>query len=302
MPPAPLPLGTWERSQSLDVLQIRAADLHVWSSPTGNGSAPTTAALVREALRARGVPVYAVIDGPMFSTCAGDPGRRSGETEVAWYRRATCGRVGYRLLDPASGVDIQPTAAHVAVGATISVVDGRFRGASGSTVAPGATVAVQGYPPLVERGVSVARNVGSNAETTYRVALVMLTEDVGAFAIGRSDMEGFAARLVRMGAVWATYLDGGGSARGLDRNGAYKGSSENRRVPSFLYAAGTGNEVIVTGPDGNAIGGGVVPIQPGPGRTLGGAAVGAAIGGAFGGPIGAIFGAVIGFAAAGSTQ
>ena len=43
--------------------------------------------------------------------------------------------------------------------------------------------------------------------------------------------------LARLGAAHAVYTDGGGSTRLMDGRGTWRGSSENRRVATVLYAA-----------------------------------------------------------------
>jgi hypothetical protein len=195
---------------------------------------PKTMAQARDG--AAGIAPLALVDGPMFSVCGAENERRAGETDAQRYRRYTCGRPDYRLLDTARGIDVAgrfPTR-----GATFSVMaNGAVSVASGNVVAPGAAVAVQGYPPLVRDGVNVASNVGPNAERNWRVALCLAPDGNLAFAAGSEDMVSFGVDLRAAGFRQAVYLDGGGTARVLRvQSGAFIGSTEDRRAPLWIAA------------------------------------------------------------------
>ncbi|HVY65949.1 MAG TPA: phosphodiester glycosidase family protein [Gammaproteobacteria bacterium] len=222
--------STFERVNSLDVLRLRAPDLRLYAVPaTGTGGrageAPVTVGVVRERLRARGETPYALLNGAMFDLCAGND-----------YATTTCERLQYRALDVRAGIDVAPSGPHAQAGGTVSVVNGRFVAATGPRVAVGAVVAMQGYPLLVQDGHNVA-DATVNRDANWRCALVVFSELDGAFVTWRGGMHDFAEKLVQLGARWAIYSDGGGSARLMDAAGVWKGSSENRRVASVWYAA-----------------------------------------------------------------
>lgn len=190
------------------------------------GAAPDEGRPLRAADARRLAPnALAVVDGPMFSKCAGQPSN---------YATYTCGDAEYRMLDRNRGVDI--ASEHPSRGATLSVhPDGRAEMRGGSEVAPGAEFAVQLYPPLLRRGANVA-SPGLNRDTTWRVAVGILRDGSVAFALARMPMFEFAAALARVGFVEAGYTDGGGSAAIETATGRRAGSSENRRVPVWIAA------------------------------------------------------------------
>lgn len=139
---------------------------------------------------------------------------------------------------------------------TISVVNGEAFVTSGSTIARGADVAVQLYPSLVRNGQNIASR-STDAERTWRAALVMLDKKTLAFAIGqRVSMYEFAEALIAAGARDAGYTDGGGSTSLWSKANATRfGSAENRAVPSWLVA-----HEVATFP--------IVPIVAGVGALL----------------------------------
>lgn len=122
-------------------------------------------------------------------------------------------------------------------GMTISVVNEEAYVTSGSTITPGADVAIQLYPALVRNRQNVASR-SADPERTWRAALVLLDKETLAFAIGqRVSMHEFAEALVAAGARDAGYTDGGGSTSLWSRADATRyGSAENRAVPSWLVA------------------------------------------------------------------
>jgi hypothetical protein len=174
-----------------------------------------------EALRNSGGE--AVLNGPMFDKC--DP--------AAPYASQTCGHVTYKHFDLSSGVNYPSQRS--GVGMTISVMpDGSTVAASGSTVAPGARLSVQLYPALVVQG--QPRPVADQGAFSYVAALAVMSDGRMAFVVGRNlSLPVFAAQLVSAGALYAGYTDGGGSASLATLDG-YVGSSEHRRVLTWLVA------------------------------------------------------------------
>ena len=138
----------------------------------------------------------AILDGPMWSN------RRLDGTSGA--------APLFRLLDTAGRVDVPSQRA--GEGVTLSVVEGVASARRTDAVAPGASVAVQGWPPLIVEGEVVATDVGSNAERVGRAAWALMGDGrVGLFAARASAMRAFAVELRALGAVAAGYTDGGSS-------------------------------------------------------------------------------------------
>ena len=208
----------------------------------------------------------ALLDGPMFALCPDTP---RASTEAERYRLAHCDRLVYGIH--VAGVFTTPSL-EPSAGATLAVTRGHATLTPGWSAPPGASVAVQGYPPLVRGGRVVASNVGANAERNDRAAVGILRDGRVAFAILRADMEGFGAALAQHGDEWI-YTDGGGSAYlGVDGR-RLAGSTEGRRVPVWLACAGE---------------------ESGSGGLLAGAVAGGVVGGAIAGPVGAAVGALVG--------
>jgi uncharacterized Zn-binding protein involved in type VI secretion len=163
----------------------------------------------------------AALDGPMFSNC--NPGDS--------YAASDCGVVGYRHLDLGSGVNIPSS--YVSRGLTISIVGGQAIAMDGDSVAPGAQVAVQLYPSLVEGGRS---KEGNTSDVASRAALAIMSDGRLSFVTSAPmTLADFASRLVQAGAISAGYTDGGGSTS-LVTPDNYTGSSEHRRVVTWLLA------------------------------------------------------------------
>ena len=212
------------RAPGIKILAMSAAGFGVVVPPT-----PTTAAQ----LFAAHPEVVAAIDGPMFSICPGQP------SDYAAYQ---CGRVNFTLLDRGRGVAQDARQANLSNGVTFSLVGSNLLAARGAGVAPGATVAVQTFPGLVEDGqIAVGQPAsGPNTETTGRIAMGILRDGRMFFAYGRLPMHQFAVSLRDAGAVWAGYTDGGGSSSLVQRmaDGSLVGSDADdprgRRVPSWV--------------------------------------------------------------------
>lgn len=174
----------------------------------------------------------AVLDGPMFTKC--DP---SGS-----YASQDCGHVVYQHFDLSSGVSFESKRS--SVGMTISVMpDGSTVAASGSTAAQGARLSVQLYPKLVVQGQPAS--VADQGVFGYVAALAVMRDGRMAFVIGRNmSLPTFARQLADAGAVYAGYTDGGGSASLATLDG-YVGSSEHRRVLTWLVAKpSTGSSML----------------------------------------------------------
>lgn len=203
-----------------------ASKLGLVVRPYGNG--PT----IRERLTAEEVfaqdpTVQLLIDGPMWAD--GDLLR-------------------FRYLDTSQGLNLQGHERdgrdNTGWGATLSVVDGVASMRSGNEVAPGATVAVQGYPELVRNGVEV-HTAGVDEGSSWRAAVGILANGEVFFAVGVGGNEDFALALQEAGAVDAVYLDGGSSTtmqlRGEPRIGDTSARG-NKAVGSWVVARGASPE------------------------------------------------------------
>ena len=211
-----------ERVGSLSIVRFSPGDLGVFApSLGGDRSRPTTAA---QAIEATGA--LAVLDGPMFSRC--DSGLTG--TDAERYAQSQCARVDYLLHDE-QGASVESS--YPSNGATFSVVDGRVVVQPGAGMAPGAAVAVQTYPQIVRRGENIASS-SRDTDRTWRAALALFDDGNLGFAIQQSSMHAFGAALEAAGAVEAGYTDGGGSGLLATSDGQRVGSSENRRVGSWL--------------------------------------------------------------------
>lgn len=292
-------LGSFERVESLDIVRVRASDLRVYAVPTTagrGGQAPTTVGQARDALIANGTPPYALLDGAMFATCDSSA-RRRGESEMSYYARVNCERVGFRTYDRNTGVDLRSTEENENRGSVIAVVNGRLVASGGSAVPAGASFAVHGYPTIVQGGQNVA-SASLNRDIVWRAGLAIIDEQWAAFAVGRMSMHDFGARLDRIGAMHCIYSDGGGSARLMNAGGSWKGSGENRRVPTVWYAVNAGGAIDVRdlnrggGSGGQSVPDGPPPMPPSRGGSgVAGAVIGGVVGFVLGGPAGAALGA-----------
>ena len=208
--------------RNLTLLKFAPSLLSLYAESAGGSRAvPHTSS---EALRASGGE--AVLDGPMFNTCEAVP------PGVDPYATQVCGVVDYKHIDTASGVNFPSR--KPSEGMTISVMpDGSTSVANGSTSAPGARVAVQGYPQLVVRGSPITSF--SNPTRTYRcAALAVMSDGKLAFVVSTTlTLLEFSRQLAAAGARYAFYTDGGGS-QSLETLSGYAGSSEHRRVVTWL--------------------------------------------------------------------
>lgn len=182
---------------------------------------PTTAA---QAL-AMAPDAEAVLDGPMASWCP---------NVVHDYSTYTCGDPYYLLIDRLTGV-VDPGLCSTC-GLTFALKGGEVSAARGEHYPAGADLVVQTYPSLVEDGRAMQVQEGG---IKWRAAMGILSSGRMFFAVGEpGTMPDFAAALVRAGAQWAGYTDGGGSARLATRT-RWWGSSENRRLASWIVVRST---------------------------------------------------------------
>lgn len=112
------------------------------------------------------------------------------------------------VLDVARGVRVETR--HPTEGRTLAVVEGLARVSSGAGLPAGATVAVQGYPSLVEDGRPVACQEGERGRR--RLAWAVMDGSRVALVGVVGTMWTLRAELVRGGAREAAYLDGGGAS------------------------------------------------------------------------------------------
>jgi len=169
----------------------------------------------------------AVMDGPMFH-------------EPSSYSTYTSGQLHFRHFDLRTGVNVGSS--YPSQGMTISVLpNGSVRVANGDSVDPEARVAIQLYPALVRDGHPVTVQPGT---ISARAALAVMADGRMAFVVSSPMlMTAFVRSLVTAGVMNAGYTDGGGSTSLADSAGTYAGSSEHRRVLSWLFAKAseTGN-------------------------------------------------------------
>lgn len=210
-------------SGGFHVREVAPCDFGVWIDPTLSRKLerPHTAA---EALAT--IPgAVAVLDGPMF---------RNADPDHPDYARYRVGKLDYHVLNRALGLEDDAGTATDGRGVTLSVLGNAAFWAPGDLVVEGADCAVQLYPALVVNGVVVA-SPGVNRDEVWRAGVGMRATGELLFAVGRGSMHWFAQEIRNAGATEAGYTDGGGSAR-LQTLDGFFGSTENRRVLSWLYA------------------------------------------------------------------
>lgn len=115
-------------------------------------------------------------------------------------------------------------------GRTLAVVEGRARASAGGSIPPGASVAVQGYPSLVEGGRPVDCQEGERGRR--RLAWAILDGDRVALVGVVGTMWTLRGELVRGGAREAAYLDGGGAAEFRAAGGRPDWRHEDRERPA----------------------------------------------------------------------
>lgn len=169
----------------------------------------------------------AALDGPMFSLCDSSQS----------YASADCGVVGYKHLDLATGVNIPSS--FPSRGMTISIKNG----VASPTDVSGAQVAVQLYPTLVTDGRPAMFGSGAVAS---RAGLAIMRDGRLAFVTSvPMTLDDFSSKLAAAGAVSAGYTDGGGSTSLAVKPNGYSGSSEHRRVVTWLLAKARTPSVVV---------------------------------------------------------
>lgn len=210
-------------SNGLKYVRFPASQMGVYLDSVGENLAkPHTAAEVLQLCP----EAEAIIDGPMFEIA-------DGTGEYAKYKK---GRLDYRYLDTQDGDNADGGTKTDRKGYTLSIVNGIPEWSDGDSVAPGAGVAVQFYPTLVRRGIVVASPT-VNTTKVWRAGVGSIGNDV-VFAVMIGTMTEFAVALLALGCLDAAYGDGGGSTRLAVREKGIPsaGSSENRRVPSWITA------------------------------------------------------------------
>ena len=181
--------------------------------------------------------VLAAVDGPMFGFCTGS-GHEASDTDQR-YRIYDCGVVEYRHLDSTAGVDIPGK--YPGNGLTVSVVNGRAVASLGGAKVAGASVSIQGYPTLIFNGTVIATSA-HDTDRTGRAAVGVLGDGRVFLAIRSDSMLGFANALKSMGAIHATYLDGGGSTALYAKEQGFSSGLTSRRIitwPVFRDPQGT---------------------------------------------------------------
>ncbi len=219
------------RAEGLTVLAFAPARLGLYLEPIPGQlghAVPLTAAEVL----ARHPKAVAVLNGPMFGTCASE---HRYPTQVETYRRSRCSVIDFQHFD-AQDVPLS-VGRRPGDGVTLAVTaDGRAVMEPDNDVPPGAVVAVQLYPVMVRGGTARGpfANTSSNNSVVWRSAVGILRDGRVALAAGQASLHEFARKLWRAGFVEAGYTDGGGSTSLLVRGATRVGHPENRRVPSWL--------------------------------------------------------------------
>jgi hypothetical protein len=168
----------------------------------------------------------AALNGPMFGVCPG----QSLPSGNAQYAASQCDTLSYAHYDAGTGLLIPGSFA--GRGITIAAVDGHAQASSGDSYPPGASVAVQLYPSLIEAG-RITASATVNLDRVWRSGLAILNTGQLAFVVGLLPMVDFAQALLDFGAVDAGYTDGGGSSALVTRDGV-AGATEHRPVASWL--------------------------------------------------------------------
>lgn len=186
----------------------------------------------------------ALLDGPMFSVPGGEG-----------YGTYGLANLKYRYLDRGRGIDVPSE--FPSRGGTVSVVNGQAFYKNGDAIENGATLAIQGYPSIVENGRNVA-STRNDTNTTGRSAVGIFRDGRIAFAVGTFSMREFANRLIQIGILNAAYTDGG-SSTALFGPGVSIGLRA-RRLPAYLIAVPPSNTVNPPTP---------VPVAPEEAQDLG---------------------------------
>lgn len=174
--------------------------------------------------------VQALVCGPMF-----DP-----TGNYSTYQGA---RLLYRYLDTRSGINIPGSFPRR--GSTISVADGIAYHNRGSTIQPGATFAIQGYPSMIEEGRNVS-SLRNDRNATGRACVGRHVDGSVIFAAGTMGIWEMSNLLIQMGVHGATYMDGGGSTA-LYGGGVSLGMNR-RRLPSYVIAVPPAQTIMAAPP------------------------------------------------------
>ncbi len=172
----------------------------------------------------------ALLDGPMFGFCAGEPHD---------YAAYDCGATQTAIFDGWTGA--LQRGSMPAAGATL-VRRGHLAemvsGLAGPDALAGADLVVQSRPELVRGGVVVA-SATVDTDATRRAGVALLGPFLAALVVSRPmGMRAFATAVVDvLGATDAFYGDGGGSAELVVAGRPVGGTTgRSRRVPSYFAA------------------------------------------------------------------
>jgi hypothetical protein len=165
---------------------------------------------------------------PMFAFAPGD-GHDWKDTDQG-YRSSKAYRLRALHRDPANGIDApgdRPDG-----GLVIAVQDGKALAFDGTRHVPAGIVAVQTYPTLVHDGHPV--DVQDLPDRSGKAALCILRDGRLAIIGGHMSMHDLRAACIALGAVWAGYLDGGGSFCVRHADGRVWGGNLHRRLASWI--------------------------------------------------------------------
>jgi hypothetical protein len=148
-----------------------------------------------------------------------------------------------RQLDKSHGIDLMGASRLNASGVTISVVGGRASAARGNVVAPGATVAIQGYPTLAFGG----QASGGGAESSVAGIGLLSSGRIMYLVASGGSLAELGTLFVQRGATAAGYCDAGSSAALYVRGEGYRGvHARNPTLPAWIIAEG-GSGIVSAG-------------------------------------------------------
>lgn len=149
-----------------------------------------------------------------------------------------------RQLDKSHGIDLMGASRLNASGVTISVVGGRASAARGNVVAPGATVAIQGYPTLAFGG----QASGGGAESSVAGLGLLSNGRIMYLVASGGSLSELGTLFVQRGATAAGYCDAGSSAALYVRGEGFRGvHARNPTLPAWIIAEGGSGIVSAVG-------------------------------------------------------
>lgn len=157
------------------------------------------------------------------------------------------------LYDAARGVNFPSK--FVSSGATFSVVNGRVIVKPGAVIAPGATVAVQGYPTIAWNGAAAGPSTG---ESSVAGLGLLRNGNLLYMVAAAGSPRALGAEFVRRGAIAAVYMDAGASASLFLREGGWQGvhagGATGPKIPGWIIATGGAAEPSLFDANGNVFG------------------------------------------------